>query len=211
MFHPREDPERDERTLQLLIAGDTAGIRQLLEDHGGVVLSFLRRKFHLVLGDWQLEQTLGMAALRLWQTATRIDRELGSLRAWFALMSRNCGLALLARQQGQTPVLLDCLSPSPLGIGTSMAELRHMQLVVDVHHVIAQLDELPRAVLTADLEAGDEVPAPLLASQCGVSSRDVIAARSTGRRILRRRLEELGHGDEQRLAARLRGPREGDS
>ncbi|MEZ6036377.1 MAG: hypothetical protein R3F29_02775 [Planctomycetota bacterium] len=208
MLHPREDPARDERTLQLLIAGDEAGIRHLLEDHGGVVLSFLRRKFAKMLGDWQLEQTLGMAALRLWQTASRLDRERGSLRAWFALLARNCGLALLARQAGHAPVLLDCLSPAALGIGTSLAELRHMQLVIDAHHVISTLDPLPRAVLTADLEAGDTVPTPLLAEQLGAATQDVLAARAVGRRYLRRRLEELGHGDDRRLADRLRGQQE---
>lgn len=195
MSHPADNPERDRETLELLVQGRQEGLQNLINDHAPYVRAYVKRKLGTLLDHWQIEETMSLASLRAWQSATRFDPTRGRLRAWFAVVARNCGLSLIAQQQGQPFVSIDGIDPTILGVASGKTEARRMQLVVDVHRAIGLLPQLQRSVLLADLNAGTTLPAPLLAERFRSTTQSIYVARHRGRRELRKHLERLGYGE----------------
>jgi DNA-directed RNA polymerase specialized sigma24 family protein len=194
------NPERDRQTLDQLVQGQQEGLQNLISDHGPYVRAYVKRKLGQLLDHWQVEETMSLASLRAWQSASRFDPTRGRLRTWFAVIARNCGLSLIAQHQGQPFVSIDGVDPSILGVASGKPEGKRMQLVVDVHRAIGLLPQLQRSVLLADLNAGTTLPAPLLAERFRTTAQSVYVARHRGRRDLRVQLERLGYGDRQRAS-----------
>ena len=67
---------RDDDTAARLRIGDGEGLRQLLEDHGGVVRMRLRQTFGRMLDDSELDEVLSMTSIRVWKAARRFDPQL---------------------------------------------------------------------------------------------------------------------------------------
>lgn len=197
---PANNPERDRQTLDQLVQGNQEGLQDLISDHGLYVRAYVKRKLGQLLDHWQVEETMSLASLRAWQSASRFDPTRGRLRTWFAVIARNCGLSLIAQHQGQPFVSIDGVDPSILGVASSKPEGKRMQLVVDVHRAIGLLPQLQRSVLLADLNAGTTLPAPLLAERFRTTAQSVHVARYRGRRDLRVHLERLGYGDRPRAS-----------
>ena len=168
---PTDNPERDRQTLDLLVQGHQEGLQNLIQDHGPYVRAYVKRKLGQLLDHWQIEETMSLASLRAWQSSSRFDPSRGRLRAWFAIVARNCGLSLIAQHQGQPFVSIDGVDPTVLGVASGRSEARRMQMVVDVHRAIGMLPQLQRSVLFADLNAGTTLPAPLLAERFRVDLR----------------------------------------
>tara|TARA_R110002094_G_scaffold178755_6_gene157790 strand:- start:650 stop:1306 length:657 start_codon:yes stop_codon:yes gene_type:complete len=192
---PTDNPERDRQTLDLLVQGHQEGLQNLIQDHGPYVRAYVKRKLGQLLDHWQIEETMSLASLRAWQSSSRFDPSRGRLRAWFAIVARNCGLSLIAQHQGQPFVSIDGVDPTVLGVASGRSEARRMQMVVDVHRAIGMLPQLQRSVLLADLNAGTTLPAPLLAERFRSTAKSIYVARHRGRRDLRVHLERLGYGD----------------
>ena len=190
---PDPSSDRDRQTLQLLVAADPIGLQQLLVDHGGVVRLFLHRKFAGLLQDWQIEEALSLAAIRVWQSAPRIEPAKGSLRSWFAVIARNRALLLITPRPGERTVTLDDIDPALLGMATSSYDEHRLRLVHDVDRCISRLEPLQQAVLLADLNAGTTLPTGGLAERFDTSPTNVETARQRGRHELRKMLEILGH------------------
>ncbi|MFN3242329.1 MAG: RNA polymerase sigma factor [Planctomycetota bacterium] len=188
---------RDLATLRLLKAGDAQGLARLIEDHGPHVQAHLRRKFHGTLDRWQIEDAVSLAAIRAWQSAHRFDPELGRLRAWFAVIARNCALSLVAQRRSERTVAIDDLDPAVFGY-TAVDEVERMRLVLDVHRAIETLPNLQRLVLLADLNAGEPLPGPELARRFGSALSSIYVARLRGRRRLRKLLHRMGYGPGRR-------------
>lgn len=195
MSQPADNPERDRQTLDQLVQGQQEGLQNLISDHGPHVRAYVKRKLGRLLDHWQIEETMSLASLRAWQSASRFDPTRGRLRAWFAVIARNCGLSLIAQHQGQPFVSIDGVDPTILGVASGKSEAKRMQLVVDVHRGIGLLPHLQRSVLLADLNAGTTLPAPLLAERFRSTAQSIYVARHRGRRELRVYLERLGYGD----------------
>jgi DNA-directed RNA polymerase specialized sigma24 family protein len=197
--HPTNDIERDRLTLSLLIEGTPEGLQRLITDHGPHVRAYLKRKLGGLLDPWQIEEAMGLAVQRAWQSSPRFEPTQGRLRAWFAVIARNCGLSLLAQQQGHPILPIEGIHPTILGIANGPSEARRMQMIVDVHRAITLLPEQQRNVLLADLNAGTTLPAAVLAERFQASIPEIHAARHCGQRTLRKQLEALGYGKVQDL------------
>ncbi|MEO6593778.1 MAG: sigma-70 family RNA polymerase sigma factor [Planctomycetota bacterium] len=192
--NPGAEPDRDHQTVALFRAGDPEGLRHLLEDYGGLVRSRLRHSFGKMLDDSELDEVMSLASIRAWHAAPRFDEVRGTLRAWLSVIARNCALRLLdmrRRNQMELPGDLDQLIPQRIGVDVATADRR--RLTVDVTRCINRLPTLQRAVLRADLDAGDTVPAEQLARRLGTTANSIYVSRLKGRRALRLALQSLGH------------------
>lgn len=197
MSRSSDNLSRDHETLRLLKAGDAEGLTRLLDDHGPHIQAHLRRKFHGALDPWQIEDAVSLAAVRAWQSAKNFNPALGRLRAWFAVVARNCALSLIAKKRSESFVPLDEADPSAFGyIATD--ELERMRLVLDVHRAIEQLPNLQRLVLLADMNAGSTLPGPELARRFGTTLSSIYVARLRGRHRLRKLLWRMGYGPGRR-------------
>ena len=187
-----EPPNRDAVTVTLLNAGNQQGLRQLLEDHGGVVRVRLMRQFHKMLDDSEIDEVMGLAAIRVWRTQSRFDATLGTLRAWFFVIARNCVLTMLSKRRN-SPLEL-CGNLDGFGVGeTTVPSARRHQLLADTHACLEELPPLQRAVLKADLEAGEVVPAQELALRLKTTTTSIYVTRLKGREALRKALARIGH------------------
>ena len=189
---PTEPRNRDAVTVALLVAGNQQGLRQLLEDHGGVVRLRLMRQFQKTLDDSELDEVMGLAAIRVWRTQSRFDATLGTLRAWFFVIARNCVLTMLSKRRN-SPLEL-CGNLDGFGTGEAPApSARRQQLVADTHACLEELPPMQRAVLQADLEAGEVVPAQELALRLKTTTNSIYVTRLKGREALRKALARVGH------------------
>lgn len=188
-------PNRDADTAARLVAGDPDGLRQLFEDHGGLLRARLEQVFGTALDDSELDEVLAMTSVRVWRAARRFDPAQGSLRGWVAVIGRRCALSLLQARararRNEQPVdvheLAELPPPSPVS--------PHKQrLLADMLACLEHLPPLQRAVLLADYQAGGPAPAHELAKRLRTSINSIYVSRHKGRQSLRKALEGLGHG-----------------
>ena len=185
--------QRDQVTLDLLIQGHPDGLRRLLGDHAGQVRAFLKIKFVSVLDSQERDEALALAAVRLCQSAPRLDAT-HELRAWFAAAARNSALMLLVKQLTRRFVPLEVIDASLSGLATNQAEAERMRLLFDVYRCINLLPPVPRAVLLADLHSSANQSVLVLAERFGKTVKEVADARLEGRQLLRKQLLALGYG-----------------
>jgi DNA-directed RNA polymerase specialized sigma24 family protein len=185
---------RDPATVVMLKSGDATGLRHLLEDHGGMVRARLRKRFHRVLDDSEIDESLHLAAIQVWRSAGTYDSNLGPLRAWFSAIANNCALKLLQKRKRAGFSLNVDLDQHPVAVQTVMPPTSARQkLLLDTMACLEKLPRLQRSILQADLDAGGQAPAATLASQFDTSTNSIYVSRLKGLRSLRRMLAELGH------------------
>lgn len=190
-----EPPDRDPATIARLLARDPDGLRQLFEDHGGIVRSRLRQAFGKVLDDSETDEIMNVTAVRVWQVADRVDPTLGTLRAWVSVIARNCALRFLEARRQYRQVErhadIDKIAEPPLE--SSPPSLEQQVLQTDLLDCLRNLPPLQREILLADLEAGAPARGDQLAQRLRTSINSIYVSRLKGRRSVRQALEDLGH------------------
>jgi DNA-directed RNA polymerase specialized sigma24 family protein len=188
---------RDPATVTMLQSGDATGLRHLLEDHGGLVKARLRKRFHRVLDDSEIDESLHLAAIQVWRSAATYDSNLGPLRAWFSAIANNCALKLLQKRKRAGFSLNVDLDQHPVAAPSVMPPTSARQkLLLDTMACLEKLPRLQRSILQADLDAGGQAPASSLASAFDTSTNSIYVSRLKGLRSLRRMLAALGHNSE---------------
>ncbi len=186
--------DRDAVTAALFVEGDPQGLRQLLEDYGGVVRERLRRKFSKVLDDSELDEAMALTAIRVWQSAASYDAGRGSLRAWVSVIATNCALKMLGARARRGHELRPDLDGWHAPGAAASATTGRQRLLADAHACLQKLPGLQREVLLADLRAGGAAPAAELAKRLGTSANSIYVSRNKGLERLRQKLRVLGYG-----------------
>ncbi|MCA8963478.1 MAG: sigma-70 family RNA polymerase sigma factor [Planctomycetes bacterium] len=178
----------------MLRRGDPDGLRQLLLDHSGIIAARLRKDFARVLDDHEIEEAMSAMTVRIWKAAPRFDPTKGTLRAWASVIARNCALRVLEQRRrlrsSPTPDLDQHVFRSG---AASKPPAERERLIADLRSCIAKLPPLQRAILEADLDAGDAVPAADLAALHGTSANSIYVSRQKGRKSLISALRARGH------------------
>jgi DNA-directed RNA polymerase specialized sigma24 family protein len=190
---PPPGADRDAETIELLRRGDAEGIRRLLHDHGGAVLVGLRRAFGRFLGDSEVEEAAGAALVRIWRSSAGTPPPSATLRSWWFVSARNCGLSIVRRRRRQKERSLDDLAEVLSVMAPTRSEQERLRRVADVHHCLRELAPMQRAVLQADLDANGTADAQALARDLCTTPRVIWVARNRGRAELRRMMQRLGH------------------
>jgi RNA polymerase sigma factor (sigma-70 family) len=186
-------PQRDASTLALLRAGQADGIRHLLADHSGAVLTALRRTFGRFLTALEVEEALEIAVVRIWQAGAATPPANATLRSWLYVIARNAGLSMVRRRRRRHELPLDEFAEMLAQMASGVVEQERLRRLADLHHCLCELPPLQRAVLQADLDANGAADAAGLAARFATSPRVVYVARSRGRAELRRMMQRLGH------------------
>ena len=191
---PNGRPNRDDQTEALLRQRQERGLRQLLEDHGGRVLSVLRKQLCPPLDSTALDVALNTAAHRAWHSIHTFDPKRGSLPAWFLIVTRNCALRELEREAKHRALELNDWDQSLVHSDEPMAEPMPSRFLADVRRCVADLPPKQRAVIEADLAAvGDVENAAVLAKQLGTSTNSIYVTRNVARKKLKSALQGLGY------------------
>jgi DNA-directed RNA polymerase specialized sigma24 family protein len=172
----------DRQILSLWAGGlQEEGMRRLLEAHGGRVRAALRRRYPSVRDEHVLLEAINDAAGSVFRA---YDASKGcSLGGWFLFIAgrRVCDLLRGERQRRKKTVPLDrglCQddrsSPSRALIS------QEFQSAVD--QALSQLSGLERAVIEADIDAGKQARAGVLARRLQTTEHSIYAARARARR-----------------------------
>jgi RNA polymerase sigma factor (sigma-70 family) len=198
-------PQRDASTLALLRAGQADGIRHLLADHSGAVLTALRRTFGRFLTALEVEEALEIAVVRIWQAGAATPPANATLRSWLYVIARNAGLSMVRRRRRRHELPLDEFAEMLAQMASGVVEQERLRRLADLHHCLCELPPLQRAVLQADLDANGTAEAGELARRLRTTVSVIYVARNRGRAELRRMMQRLGHyveAPEPRPAAR---------
>jgi RNA polymerase sigma factor (sigma-70 family) len=157
--------------------------RRLLERHGGKVRAALRRRFPSIHDDHILMQALNDAVRTV--LADYDPAKGASLGGWFLLIAgrRACDVLRGERKRlGRTLPLLhgDCYDPRPAPAGRLLSD----EFRAIVRSALKQLSELERAVIEADIDAGKQAAANVLARTLKTTEQSIYAARARARRKL---------------------------
>jgi len=187
------EPDRDAITLAQLAGGNPEGLQRLLQDHGGLLRSRLRKDFGKALDDSEIDEAMSTMVVKVWHTARRFDASKGTLRAWASVIAHNSARGILeTRRRGfmhPEPDLDRFTRSGPAPLPASARQ----KLLADLHRCLNLLPPLQRAVLQADLEAGCSAPAQPLAKRFATTTNSIYVSRQKGRKAMRKALQALGH------------------
>ena len=187
---PPPPPVGDAEIVRLLQDRDGSGLSRLVTDHGGRVLSGLRRHFGSNVGQSELDEMLATATIQVWRHADTYDPAKGSVAAWFLAIACNAGRQLF-RSRKQRPEVLGIDLDGVVADG-ALVPMPSAALLALVHECIAQLPRLQRCVIEADLQNGDPVDAAALAAELNTTKNSIYVSRSAGRKALRHALLRRG-------------------
>jgi len=189
------ETDRDALTIELLRGDDPDALRRLLRDHGGRVRNELRTIFKGQLDETEIDEVLSLAIQVAWRQRHSYDPSRGSLGVWLFVNARARALRLLEQKRRQFALVsFDELAPTaPCKMERLDTSHHDGRFLKDLYASIRHLQARERAVILADLAAGDVANADQLATELGTSKNAVYVARATARRKLRGSLSHLGY------------------
>jgi DNA-directed RNA polymerase specialized sigma24 family protein len=158
-------------------------VRRLLEAHGGRVRAALRKRYPSVRDEHLLLEAINDAAASVFKA---YDASKGcSLGGWFLFIAgrRVCDLLRGERQRRKKTVPLDrglCYDERSSPVRALVSE----EFRLSVQQALGQLSELERAVIEADIDAGKQARAGILARRLNTTEHSIYAARARARRKL---------------------------
>ncbi len=171
----------DSRLVQLIKEGDDLAVGLVLQLHAGRVQGYLRRRFPS-FDDQDLHDVMVDSVLRLVRT---FDPERGALGPWLLLLAHQAAVDLLRSGVAHRSTVAlgaehDVIDGS-LGPDIQLLQSERLQ---EVRQALNGLSRLERAVIEADLDAGETADAKTLARQYETTEGSIYAARQRARKKL---------------------------
>lgn len=176
------------------------GLRALLDRYGVLTQSALRKSLGITLDDAEIEEAMSTASYNAWRAIDTYEPGKGTLRAWFFVIARNAGRAILRdRQRRQWEPRGDAMALMAATTkhephGEAGRDEPKSPFVEALHDCIERLPRMQRSVIEADLRTGDVADAGQLARELNTSKNSIYVSRNTARKTLVRTLGELGFG-----------------
>jgi RNA polymerase sigma factor (sigma-70 family) len=171
----------DSHLVQLVQEGDDLAVALILQVHGGRVQGYLRKRFPS-FDDHDLHDVLVDAVLRLVRT---YDADRGALGPWFLLLAHQAAVDLLRRgTTTRATVGLGAEHEVLDGRSSPESQMIGSERLQEVRRALTELSPLERAVIEADLDAGEAADARTLARMHNTSEGSIYAARRRARKKL---------------------------
>lgn len=175
-----------------LMEREEQGLRLLIRKYGGPVKAFLRSRFGPQLSRDDREDLLSDVVARVWKYINSFDESKGSLGSWLVGIAQNEALDMLARERLPVETLEhDPLDPTDDQDEELTPERR--RLFEEMDKIIEELTPRQQEVVREDMRCGGEADGPALAAKLGTSPNAIRVARSKARKIIREKLQALGH------------------
>lgn len=193
-------PDGDAEIVRLLRERQSIGLRTLLTRYGAITQSAVKKAFKNSLDDAEVDEAMSTASYNAWRAISTFEHGKGTLRAWFFVIARNAGRAILRdRQRRQWQPRGDAMAlmvaPVPQDADDDSApNAKQSSFLTALRSCIELLPRLQRCVIEADLKTGDVADAGQLARDLNTSKNSIYVSRSTARKTLSRTLGELGFG-----------------
>ncbi len=190
-------PVSDVDIVLMMMEHDEEGLRLFLKRYGGRLKGFLVKYYAGVLQPGELDEALSTAAFNIWRFADRYDEGKGSLASWCIRIAQRAAQSIVRREFGYRGKNLE-YDPSydPAGDLPGKQEAEPSDRSDDprlkvLHAAIDALPPLQKAIIQADLAAGDGLAdAGRLAAIHGTSKNAIYVSRFKAREALRRQAEQ---------------------
>jgi RNA polymerase sigma factor (sigma-70 family) len=179
----------------MMMDGDPEGARWLLKKYGGKVKAGLRREFHQVLADPEINEALNVAALNAFRAAPQYDESKGSLQAWFYQIARNAARNILRGEKRHEAIPLEFDPPQPAEVDAQEDDHDHpeQRMLSDLREAIASLPRFQKAIIEADLASGETADSQRLAQTLGSTRNSIYVLRSQAISKLREDMRRRGY------------------
>ena len=193
-------PDGDAEIVQLLVERQGIGLRRLLARYGAITQSAVRKALGNSLDDAEIDEVMSTASFNAWRAIDTYDPGKGTLRAWFFIIARNAGRAILRERQrrqwepwGDAMAQMAASTPHEPGQESS-GTMKQEPFLTALRRCIDKLPRLQRRVIESDLKSGDIADAGALALELRTSKNSIYVSRSAARKTLARTLTEEGFG-----------------
>jgi len=196
-----EDPLSSDNQLEivcLMLDGDEQGVVRLLKAYGPKVKWLLRRKLGDLLTDTDVDSVLNLAATKAFHAASTFDDKY-TLGGWFYRIAYNAAVDTMretpdAPDDGEVvPLESDPVLPPRTPACVEDDPPPDYPAIEDLAEVIEELGSVQKTIAKADLLAGGEADAEVLAAKLGIPKQSVYSYRNKYKAAIKKRMEKRGH------------------
>lgn len=196
----------DSEIALLLMERSEEGVRLLLLRYTVRIKAYLRKYFGDVLATPELKEAFDEAVTKVWRFADRYEESQGSLGSWFIRIAQRSAQTIVRREERQRhKELAEDMEYNPAGHVTKEEECqppdrKKERVLKDFAEEIENLPELQKAIIKADLAAGDGgiADAGRLAELHGTSRNSILVSRHKAKENLHKAMLRRGHFQDAR-------------
>ena len=192
-------PVTDSDIALMMAARDQHGLHLLLDKYGGRIKAFLVKYYSSVLQEGELNEALNFASYDIWRFADRYDEGKGSLPSWWISIAQRAAQGIIRREfkyrskNLEYDAKYDPGGNPPDEEAADTSDRAGDPRLEDLHRAIDALPPLQKAVIKADLAAGDGVAdVGRLAEIHGTSKNSIYVSRHKAIEALKKRAEQFG-------------------
>jgi len=185
----------DSDVALMMAEGDQNGLRLFLEKHGGRIKAFLVKRYASILQDGELAEAFNTAMYNIWRFAERYDEGKGSLPSWCIRIAQRAAQSVIRRELKyrsknlEYDATYDPAGDPPDEEVQGMPNYVDNSRLEDLRRAIETLPALQKAIIRADLAAGDGVAdAGRLAEIHGTSKNAIYVSRHKAREHLKKQV-----------------------
>lgn len=185
--------DRDAKYIQRMLAKDETALAEMLADFAADVERSLKRRFREVLDASEVDEAINVAAVNVWRSASQFNPGKANLAGWFyKIAERELINGIRANGVHGVPLEIEPAEKERIGwLSTSVPA--NAQLLADLNNIIEELPGVQKAVVLADLAAGERADDDRLAKRLKTSVNVVRVSRDRARKKIHDQLIELGH------------------
>jgi len=183
----------DIELVQRMLQEDNGAMRAVIAKFGDRIMHSLARRFRDVLDQHDVDECLNHAAWKLWRFANKFDPDRGSLGTWFYKVAEREVYDLIRnRPSGTLPLEFDPGATPRVAWGSTS---RHPNgaLINDLNAVIDMLPKVQKAVILADIAAGERADDEGLAARLKTSVNSIRVSRHKAKKRIALELGKRGH------------------
>ncbi len=191
--------EDDELLAIRMMDGDEEALRAFLRKYGGRVRGWLRKKYGSVLQDGEIGEAFDAATMKIWENAGKFDSSRGSMGGWFLRIAQREAQTIISREieyhaahATLTPEM-DPAGACPPDEEPEEKDKKTDKRVEDLRQVIDTLPTMQKAIIEADMAAGEPANAGRLATELGTSKNSIYVSRNKAHETIRKAMQQRGH------------------
>jgi len=196
-----DDPKTaaDDESLAIrIMCGDKEALREVLEEHLQATKDLLTTIYRSTLQPAEIDEAVSAAALKLWKCAHQYDKSRGGIGGWVFTMAQTAAIDIIRREkryrQRNRPFgpEHEPAIDGAVEVDDDPPTNDENQRLKDLDDIIEhKLEGLQKAIIKADLAAGEPADASRLAEMYGTTKNSVYVSRNKARQRIRKEMLEL--------------------
>lgn len=190
----------EQELAEKIAANDPDALQQAVASFGPKVRGWLRKRFGDVLSEIELAEAFNQATYNVWRFADRFDETKGNFGSWYLRIAYRAGQSILRRETKHLSRNLEYDPAYDPAVDRSQDDRDRPyysdECVSDFQAIVnGRLKGLQRAIVLADLLAGEQADSERLADVHNTSVNAVKVSRNKARKNIRKWMLEMGYNE----------------